>query len=73
MKNKLRVILEQFGHNQNDLAELLGITYQSVSIKLNRKKDFTQTEIFKIIQCYALTPEQVMDIFFSPEDRYVEA
>lgn len=38
MKHKLRVILEQFGHNQNDLADLLGITYQSVSIKLNRKR-----------------------------------
>ena len=72
MKHKLRVILEQFGHNQNDLADLLGITNQSVSIKLNRKKDFTQSEIYKIIQCYNLTAEQVMDIFFSPEDRYTE-
>lgn len=70
MKTKLRVVLERFGHTQNDLAELLGITYQSVSIKLNRKKDFTQTEIFKIIHCYQLTPEEVMDIFFSTEDRY---
>lgn len=72
MRHKLRVILESFGHNQNDLAELLGITYQSVSIKLNKKKDFTQSEIYKIIQCYKLTAEQVMDIFFSPEDRYIE-
>lgn len=72
MKHKLKVILDEYGHNQNDLAELLGITYQSVSIKLNRKKDFTQSEIYKIIQCYKLTAEQVMDIFFSPEDRYME-
>lgn len=72
MRHKLRVILDKFGHTQNDLAELLGITYQSVSIKLNRKKDFTQSEIFKIIQCYSLTAEEVMDIFFCPEDRYAE-
>lgn len=70
MKHKLREVLERFGHTQNNLAELLGITYQSVSIKLNGKKDFTQSEIFKIIVCYELTPEQVVDIFFNKEDRF---
>lgn len=70
MKHKLREVLERFGHTQNNLAELLGITYQSVSIKLNGKKDFTQSEIFKIIVCYELTPEQVIDIFFNKEDRF---
>lgn len=70
MKHKLREVLDKFGHNQNDLAEALGITYQSVSIKLNGKKDFTQTEIFKIIVMYKLTAEQVMDIFFNIQDRY---
>ena len=61
--------MDKFGHNQNDLADLLGITYQSVSIKLNGKKDFTQSEIYYIIQYYKLTPEQVIDIFFNPNDR----
>lgn len=69
MKKKIREVLESFGHNQNDLAELLGITYQSVSIKLNGHKDFTQSEIFRIIVCYHLTAEQVMDIFFNTKDR----
>ena len=35
MKYKLKQVLERFGHTQNDLAELLGITYQSLSIKMN--------------------------------------
>lgn len=70
MKHKLRAILEQFGQTQNDLAELLNLTYQSISIKLNGHKDFTQTEIYKIIMFYSLTPEQVVDIFFNTEDRY---
>jgi len=70
MKHKLRLVLERFGQTQNDLAELLGITYQSVSIKLNGRKDFTQSEIFKIIYCFNLTPDEVMDIFFNKEDRY---
>ena len=70
MKHKLRRILERYGHNQNDLAELLNITYQSISIKMNGHKDFTQTEIYKIIQFYELTAEEVMDIFFNPSDRF---
>jgi len=70
MKHKLRIILDRYKHTQNDLAALLGITYQSVSIKLNGKKDFTQTEIYKIISYYGLTPEQVVDIFFNDDDRY---
>lgn len=70
MKYKLKAVLERFGQTQNDLAELLGITYQSVSIKLNGHKDFTQTEIYRIINFYGLTADEVMDIFFNKEDRY---
>lgn len=69
MKDKIKVVLERFGQTQNDLAELLGISYQSVSIKLNGHKDFTQTEIFKIMVMFNLTPEEVVDIFFNKEDR----
>lgn len=68
MKDKLREVLEAYGHTQNDLAELLGITYQSVSIKINGKKDFNQSEIRKIAKMYKLTPEQVYDIFINDED-----
>lgn len=70
MKHKLRAVLDRYGHTQTDLAELLGITYQSVSIKLNGHKDFTQTEIYKIAQFYELTADELMDIFFDPKDRY---
>lgn len=70
MKYKLKAVLERFGQTQNDLAELLGITYQSVSIKLNGHKDFTQTEIYKIINFYGLTADEVIDIFFNTEDRF---
>lgn len=68
MKKKLRAVLERFGQNQSDLAELLGLTYQSVSIKINGKKDWTQSEMFKIIHCYGLTPDETMDIFFNERD-----
>lgn len=69
MKHKIRAILAKYGHTQNDLAELLGLTYQSVSIKINGHKDFTQSEIFTMIHCYGLTPEEVVDIFFSVDSK----
>lgn len=73
MKHKIRAMLDKHGQNQNDLAELLNISYQALSMKINQKNDFTQTEIFKIIQCYNLTPEEVMDMFFNISDRYEQS
>ena len=70
MKYEIKAMLDKYGINQNDLAELLGITYQSVSAKLNGHKDFTQSEIFKIIHTFNLTPDEVMNIFFNPKDKY---
>ena len=69
MKYKLKAVLERYDKTQNDLADLLGLTYQTVSIKLNGHKDFTQTEIFKIMVMFNLTPEEVVDIFFNTKDR----
>ena len=43
-----------------------------MSIKINGHKDFTQSEIFTMIHCYGLTPEQVFDIFFSIDDKVVK-
>lgn len=63
MKHKLRAILEKHGHTQKDLAELLGVSYQSISIKLN-KNQFTQKEIHKIIKRYEMTSEEVIEAFF---------
>jgi DNA-binding XRE family transcriptional regulator len=68
MKQKVRDLLSKYGQNQNDLAQILGLTYQSVSIKLNGHKDFTQSEIYRIMVLYRLTPEEVVDIFFTREE-----
>lgn len=72
MKQRLRKVLERYGHNQNNLAELLCVTYQSISIKLNGHNDFTQTEIYKIKKYYNLTAEEIDTIFFNDEDRFSE-
>ena len=65
MKKQLKAILDKYNHNQNDLAELLGITYQSVSMKMNGKADFTRSEIFRIVHAYNLTPDETYKIFFN--------
>lgn len=70
MKHRLRAILNNKGLNQNDLAEFLGVTYQTISIKMNGHKEFTQSEIFKIMVAFELTPEQVVSIFLNPEYKF---
>lgn len=65
MKEKIKKLLKDNYESQEDLALLLGITYQSVSIKINGHKDFRQSEIKAMMQHYRLTPEQVVDIFFT--------
>jgi DNA-binding XRE family transcriptional regulator len=69
MKQKMRLLLNKYGQTQKDLADILGLTYQSVSIKLNGHKDFTQSEIFTIMVMYELTPDEVVDIFFQRTPR----
>lgn len=65
---KLRSIMVMHGHTNKDLAELLGISEQSVSNKINeRGTEFRQGEIAKIKEKYNLTAEQVEDIFFDPK------
>lgn len=65
MKEKLRNALKRQGITQNELAEILGLTYQTISIKMNGHKDFTQSEIKAIMIVLGLTPEEVVDIFLS--------
>ena len=61
----LRSIMALHGNTNKDLAELLGITEQSFSCKLNENgTEFKQGEIRKIADEYNLSPEEVVAIFF---------
>lgn len=68
MKEKLKKVLKECGINQTELAAMLGLTYQTISIKMNEHKDFTQSEIRGMKQILDLSAEQIDDIFFSLED-----
>lgn len=64
-KAKLRSIMALHGDTNRDLAELLGISEQSFSCKINENgTEFKQGEITKIKDKYALSPEDVDAIFF---------
>lgn len=65
-KKLLRSIMALHGDTNKDLAEMLGISEQSVSGKLNEKgTEFKQGEIAKIKDRYNLSPKQVESIFFT--------
>lgn len=65
-KELLRSIMVLHGDTNKDLAEMLGISEQSVSGKINENgTEFKQGEIAKIKDRYNLTPEQVESIFFA--------
>lgn len=65
-KRLLRSIMALHGERNCDLADVLGISEQTLSAKMNENgSEFKQGEIFAITAHYNLTPEQVMDIFFA--------
>ena len=53
------------GDSQKFVAEnVLGISEQTLSSKVNGETDFKHSEIKTLIDRYGLTPEQVDTIFF---------
>ena len=56
-----------YNDNLTTLADHLGISRQTLTLKLDNKSDFTQSEIKKIVIRYNLTPEEMDEIFFGNE------
>lgn len=64
-KAKLKSVMTLHGDTNKDLAELLGISEQSISCKINENgTEFKQGEIAKIKDKYLLSPAEVDAIFF---------
>lgn len=66
-KNLLRSVMVLHNDTNITLAEYLGISDSTLSLKINETNgaEFTQGEIKKIIQRYNLTAEQTLQIFFN--------
>jgi len=63
--NLLRSKMALKGHKDIDLARVLGIASSAVSKKLRQDIKMSQIDIQKIINEYALTPEETTAIFFT--------
>ena len=63
----LKSVMVLHGDTQETLAEYLGISAPTLSLKMNETNgaEFTQGEIKKIILRYDLTAEQTMKIFLA--------
>lgn len=65
--NLIRSKMALWGDTNGTLAEYLGISRQRLSAKINETygAEFTQKEIKKIKIRYALTSEEIDEIFFT--------
>ncbi len=63
-KNLLKSKMALYGDTGASLAEHLGISQNTFSLKLNGDAVFTQPEIQKIKEKYNLTSEEIDQIFF---------
>ena len=63
--NILKSKMAYNGDSQADLADALEISRPTLSLKMNGKVDFKQSEIEEISERYFLTAEEIKKIFFS--------
>lgn len=59
---KLKSLFVLNGLTQQEVAEKIGISYQSLSLKINNKREFKQSEISKL--CEILNIKDGEKIFF---------
>ncbi len=64
-KNKLRAKMALHGMTDYELADAVGMSRQSMSYKINCKRDFTVKEIDAISKVLGLTLEERDEIFFA--------
>ena len=62
---KLRAKVRESGYKFRYLAEQLGISHQALYNKIDNKTQFLASEIMRLSEILALTPEEKESIFFS--------
>lgn len=67
MKEKLKEVIDNNLSSIAELAQVLNITYQSLSNKMNGRSDFTRKEIQKIAEFFGMSSEEVFITFFSDD------
>lgn len=62
---KLRALMVEQGLTNDTVAKTIGISKQSFSLKANNKREFTISEVYKIMKLLQLTEQEVVEIFFA--------
>lgn len=63
---KLRALLIENNLTNEDMSKKLGISKQSFSMKINNKREFKTSEIYKLVCLLNLTNSvDIMNIFFA--------
>ena len=65
MKHRFREELEKRGGSLEEVADTIGVTYQTLSKKMNEHVQFTRNELFLIKIKYNLSADDMDYIFFS--------
>ncbi len=63
-KNRLKAKMIENGDTQNDLAKALNLSVSNLSLRINGKMDFRQSEIDTIKKRYKLSSSELDSIFF---------
>lgn len=61
----LEIVLLEKDKSKKDLAELLGVSMQTIYNKINNVVDFKTQEVKAITEFLQLTQEEMMAIFFA--------
>ena len=69
---RLKILMVNKQIKRNYLAKMLGISYNTLTKKLNGKRDFSAIEITKIKNLLELDDELSANIFFNPEFEIFE-
>lgn len=65
--SKLLGRIKELGYTQEDLADEIGISESTMSLKLNNRAVFTQPEIVRIRRALAIPNHQIGVYFFTPK------
>ncbi len=74
MKNKLKGKMAEYGLSVGDMAEIIGVSYNTMIHKLHGRHEFTLGEASKAIEYFNSTGDdcRIDDIFFSYLSNYVD-
>lgn len=60
---KVKAAVVESGYSQTELARDMGISKNTLNLKLNGHSDFTTSEMWKICQILKIPKERIIEIF----------